>query len=190
MHNSFNVRQFLFLTGGITERSTQTTSGYNLVHKFIQASSSARESLRVAYPDYGKHAMDDMLLDAPKYAIKSRPIDSMLREVPLPSPKIAVPSSSKKAVSDAFKEHHYYPETRSGKGLKYPQSDYEKTFSVCYRVAINEIHKQEEVTKKKRESKDTKGRVKKTAAKTSTNRPRAKRKRSNTPISDQFSSQG
>ena len=184
---------FLCLTGGVIERSTQTTFGYNMVHKNTQTGCSAMELLKVAHPNYGRHSMCDMVLDAPKYAMPGVHITDMMSKVPLQEKKVEVPRSEKQPISSAFKNFHFYPEIRPGKGCKNPRSDMDRMFCVSSRVAINEIYKQEENKSKKqrKEPKDSKGKAKnsnnKASASTSSgpNMPRAKR--SKTPLS---SSQG
>ena len=162
---------------------TQIITCYNMLHKSMQASCSGMEMLKEAYPKYGKQTMDDMFIDAPRNFLSGNTPANMLRMVPFAQRKIEVPSSSKKPISTAFKEHKFYPEIRPGKGPKHPKTDLDKVFAVSSKIVINEIYKQ------KKQAKDTKGKIKKSStitkrSTTPTNVPRAKRpKTTSIPVS-------
>ncbi|CAL4147523.1 unnamed protein product [Meganyctiphanes norvegica] len=148
----------------VSEMSTQTMLGSNMLHKNVQVNNLDIEILKVAYPNYGKQTIDDMLVDVAKNA----PLAKLLRIIPFDIPKKGeVPSSAKQAISPGFKDHNFFPETRSGKGLKNPKLDMEREFTVSSKITVNEIYKQEETVQIK-QPKDTKGKVKKS---TITKRP-------------------
>ena len=109
-----------------------------------------------------RHTLDDMVIDAPSCVLAGNIPANMLRRVSFAQRRIEVPSSSKKPISTAFKEHKFFPEIRAGKGPKYPKTDLDKVFAVSSKLVINEIYKQNE-NKQKKQPKDTKGKIKKSS---------------------------
>ena len=116
--------------------------------------------LKEAYPKYGTHTLDGMVIDAPSCVLAGNTPANMLGMlVPFAQRRIGVPSSSKQPISTAFKEHKFFPEIRAGKGPKHQKNDLDKVFAVSSKLVINEIYKQNE----NKQPKDTKGKIKKSS---------------------------
>ena len=126
------------LTGGLVDMSMQTQPMHCL-HKGSQV--GLPSLLKLAYPTLHKETKDDLVLDLPKYALLKemyrtmpmgdvtplmQPINILRRPIISSNEACTSTSRDKVPISDAFKDHIWYPERRPGRGPKYPKTDLDR----------------------------------------------------------------
>ena len=105
------------------------------LHKGTQVELGLSSLFKVLYPTLHNESIYDLNLNLPKYAALKeiytamplvRSTHPVVNPMQTPSATRASSSKDKPAISDAFKEHRWYPERRPGRGPKYPKTDLDR----------------------------------------------------------------